>query len=385
MKLRRVGARRVPLAAGVRTSFRLPWTPPGRIARAPGVIASRGGRTSIWEEAADVMRMSPGMRALALRVLAAILFRRDPDRCLSQAEPGLLVHVTDLCTKRGLAGAHTDTATSHPSIRRPASVTNSSLRIYQAHQRVLDPFPRPSGEGPRARLSDDVERAAHLEDLVARVATGPAVKVEVDRGISDAQVPDGEVRKPRRKVRIQEQQIERRVRVEFRHRLDQAEDARGRPSLRPVGVAIHAWGTDEPRRADAHRTPPAADGTRTAPPAQTARERDGGSPRGIRTVRARARSPLARPAIRSRAGSSTGRRRRGATTACECPSRSFFASRPDRCGPRSSRTICAARSPNGRPAPAVRRSRASDSARGSLSDAGRRLPVIPRRRIHAVR
>src|SRR5262249_52591822 len=76
---------------------------------------------------------------------------------------------------------------------------------HQAHQRVLDPLPEPRGERPRARLSDNVQRARTLDDVIVRCPIALPVKLQRHGGVADAKLPQRELGQPFGQVWVEEQ------------------------------------------------------------------------------------------------------------------------------------------------------------------------------------
>src|SRR6266511_4682184 len=83
-----------------------------------------------------------------------------------------------------------------------------------------------------------MQRPVLVHDLVIAQAVLFLVKADADLGISNSEVLERDFQKPFREVGINDEDIQRSVRIQTEHGLKQREHCRGRPCLRPIGFGI---------------------------------------------------------------------------------------------------------------------------------------------------
>src|SRR2546423_5531598 len=116
--------------------------------------------------------------------------------------------------------------------------TPNPLPGQQARHRIFQPLSEARRQRPRAGLPKHVKRAALVEHLVAARAALCAIEAYCYNRISDAQILQRNLRQPLRHVRVNQEHLQGRVRVETEHRLQETEDGGSRPSLRRAGLRV---------------------------------------------------------------------------------------------------------------------------------------------------
>src|SRR5262249_55971027 len=88
---------------------------------------------------------------------------------------------------------------------------------------------------------DDVERTALIEDDIAGAAVLEPPAAEAYLGATNVQITKRQLGKPRGQVRVDEQEVQRRIGVDAKQRAQMGEDRRRRPGLRGIGARVEPW------------------------------------------------------------------------------------------------------------------------------------------------